>query len=239
MGSASKFSHGLNNWVGTDKPVRADFVSDNETVNDNAMWKEDYDAQGTVLQAGGIATYALPKSTYDPQGVIGQTAGGIPGYALAKQAYDADGSVALEGGISAAIDNAVQTMGGFSLFEYGKVGTLHHLTGVGANIKFVATAAFNAGDAIQVNGTQMTLRIQGTTGALCTNYWLAGDTVICTASGTTLTFYAPGNTQATVNSHISNVSNPHNVTKAQVGLSKVVDVTTTMNYTGNLYISYT
>lgn len=192
MSSASKFSHGLNNWAGTDKPTRTDFVNDNEIVNDDVMWKEDYDATGAVLQAGGIENFAMSQTAYDPQGVVAQTTGGIPGYVLPKQAYDADGSVALEGGIAAAIDNAVQTMGGFSLFEHGKVGTLHHLTGVGQNIKFVATASFSLGDTIQVNGTAMNLRIQGTTAALPANYWLEGDVVICTVSGDRLTFYAPG-----------------------------------------------
>ena len=54
MGSTNKFPSGLNNWVGTDKPERVDFVSDNEIIDSNAMWKDDYDPNGTIAAAGGI-----------------------------------------------------------------------------------------------------------------------------------------------------------------------------------------
>jgi len=43
MPPTTKFPHGLNNWTGTDKPSRTDFVSDNEIIETDAMWKEEYD----------------------------------------------------------------------------------------------------------------------------------------------------------------------------------------------------
>ena len=55
MGSSYKFPSGLNNWVGSDKPERLDFVTDNEIIDENAMWKEDYDPTGEIATAGGIA----------------------------------------------------------------------------------------------------------------------------------------------------------------------------------------
>jgi Phage tail fibre repeat. len=54
MGSTNKFSSGLNNWVDSDKPERIDFVTDNEIIDENAMWKDDYDPNGTIAAAGGI-----------------------------------------------------------------------------------------------------------------------------------------------------------------------------------------
>lgn len=192
MSSSNQFSHGLNNWAASDKPMRSDFVQDNETLEQGALWKTEYDPDGRVLTAGGISGYAMAQSDYDPQGTVAGTAGGISGYAMAKSAYDADGSIAQQGGIAAAVESAVRNMGGFTLCEYGKNGTVHQLIGTGSNLRFEATEPFAAGDTVQLNGVQMSLRIQGCGGALPQNYWRAGDTVICTAQGTTLTFYALG-----------------------------------------------
>ena len=54
MGSTNKFPSGLNNWVDSDKPERIDFVTDNEIIDENAMWKDDYDPNGTIAAVGGI-----------------------------------------------------------------------------------------------------------------------------------------------------------------------------------------
>lgn len=54
MSSTNKFSSGLNNWLDSDSPERLDYVSDNQVLNDNAMWKAAYDADGSVATLGGI-----------------------------------------------------------------------------------------------------------------------------------------------------------------------------------------
>ena len=54
MGSMNKFPSGLNNWVDSDKPERIDFVTDNEIIDENVMWKDDYDPNGTIAAVGGI-----------------------------------------------------------------------------------------------------------------------------------------------------------------------------------------
>ena len=48
MSSSNKFSLGLNNWTDNDKPMRLDFVSDNQILNDDAIWKADYDQNGDI-----------------------------------------------------------------------------------------------------------------------------------------------------------------------------------------------
>ena len=50
MGSIYKFPSGLNNWIDSDKPERIDFVEDNEIIDENAMWKEDYDPQNKCAE---------------------------------------------------------------------------------------------------------------------------------------------------------------------------------------------
>lgn len=64
--------------------------------------------------------------------------------------------------------------------------TTHALTGTGNNIKFVADAAFAAGDTITVNGTAVTAQTQDGA-ALAAGAWASGATVVCWLDGTTLT----------------------------------------------------
>jgi len=97
MPPTNKFPHGLNNWTGTDKPSRTDFVSDNEIIETDAMWKDEYDSSGDVANAGGISEYALAKET-----------------------YDSDGSVATLGGIQAAIDESISNIGYYSEIGSGQ-----------------------------------------------------------------------------------------------------------------------
>ena len=78
MSSSTKFPSGLNNWAGSDKPTRLDFVGDNEILDQNAMWKDAYDENGDVANAGGITAFALAKDAYDPNGTVA-LAGGISG----------------------------------------------------------------------------------------------------------------------------------------------------------------
>jgi len=57
MGSTNKYPHGLNSWVEADKPVMEDFNQDNNLIANDAMWKEDYDSDGSVLSGGGIKAF--------------------------------------------------------------------------------------------------------------------------------------------------------------------------------------
>ena len=170
MSSTNKFPSGLNNWTQSDKPTRTDFVTDNEIIDQNALWKDDYDAEGIVVQSGGIDAYALAKDTYDPTG-----------------------SVAAAGGIPSAIQSAVSSNEGYSSYVHSKTGTVHSLTNVaGGNvIRFVATAAFNDGDTMTVNGTACTAKtIDGD--LLDGGFFVTGAVVSCFLDGTTLNFKKGG-----------------------------------------------
>lgn len=57
MSSSAQFLNGLNNWVPSDKPTREDFVGDNKNLDQNAMWKSQYDATDSVITAGGIPAF--------------------------------------------------------------------------------------------------------------------------------------------------------------------------------------
>ena len=60
MSSTYQFDSGLNDWIDTDKPTRADFVRDNSILTEKAMWAEDYDPTGEVGVVG-IAEYMNNK----------------------------------------------------------------------------------------------------------------------------------------------------------------------------------
>lgn len=84
MSSSQQFPSGLNNWVDSDKPIREDFVQDNRLLDENALWKQDYDSDGSVAGAGGMAAYVqantgMREADYDPEGTV-KAAGGIPAY---------------------------------------------------------------------------------------------------------------------------------------------------------------
>lgn len=169
MSSSIKFPSGLNNWVGGDKPTRLDFVGDNEILDQNAMWKDDYDADGGVAVAGGIAEFALAKSI-----------------------YDSDGSVAATGGITNAIASAVNANEGYATYTHSKVGTEHTLSGSGgSNLKFMATDDFIDGDIFSVNGTACSA--QSSNGRpLMSGCFVSGVVVTCYRSGNVLNFKTGG-----------------------------------------------
>jgi len=170
MGSLTKFPSGLNNWVDSDKPVRTDFVTDNEILDQNAMWKDDYDATGVVAQSGGIEAYALDRDTYD----------------LA-------GSVAMAGGIMGAIQTAVFSNEGYSLYLHSKSGNVHTLTNPagGSVMRFIATADYVDGDIFVVNGTACAAN--AIDGSLIADKFFVSDTVVsCFLNGAQLNFKGGG-----------------------------------------------
>jgi len=170
MGSSSKFPSGLNNWKSSDKPTRTDFVADNEILDQNVLWKDDYDAGGVVAQSGGIDAYAMDRDTYDPTG-----------------------SVATAGGIMNAIQTAVSANEGYSLYLHSKSGNVHSLTNSagGSVIRFTATADFNDGDTISVNGTACASKtIDGD--LIDGGFFVTGSVVSCFLNGTTLNFKIGG-----------------------------------------------
>jgi hypothetical protein len=48
----NQFPSGLSNWEGTDKPKREHFVNDNRILDEDAMWKADYDQTGEISEVG-------------------------------------------------------------------------------------------------------------------------------------------------------------------------------------------
>lgn len=90
-----------------------------------------------------------------------------------------------------------QPYNGIMPYTHTKNGTVHELTGSGNNIKFTATAAFEEGDSVTVNGTVCTAKtISGD--ALWGGFWTEGAVVSCWLSetGNTLNFSGAGLSEA-------------------------------------------
>lgn len=172
MASSSKFPSGLNNWAGTDKPVRTDFNSDNEIIDGNAMWKAVYDPKEEETDLAGPV----------------EQAGGIPAYALARAEYDADGNVAALGGIEAAIAAKGDAI---SVYLHTKEGSVHHLTldGGGDNIKFVAAYDFAPDDVLMINGVETA--VLNCDGRPLAEPFLYADVVLMLRSGDSVRVLAP------------------------------------------------
>lgn len=170
MSSTNKYSSGLNNWLDSDRPERLDFVTDNEIIDQNALWRDDYDSEGIVAHSGGIEAYAMAKDIYDPAG-----------------------SVAAAGGIDSAIKSAVSANEGYSTYVHNKIGNVHSLSNPsGENgIRFIATGNFNDGDTFDINGTACTA--QTTSGeALDSGYFVSNAVVTCFRNGNTINFNKGG-----------------------------------------------
>lgn len=151
-------------------------------------------------------------------------------------------------GVTKAISETQYRKDGITTYTHSRSGTVHALIGTGYSIRFRATADFVNGDTFTVNGTAVTASTPNKESVV--NAFKSGSMVMAQINGTLLTIYSDAQTtantalanaataQTTANNHIANKSNPHGVTKSQVGLSKVANVTTTMGYDGNLWISY-
>lgn len=113
-------------------------------------------------------------------------------FATAAQGEKADSAVqSVNGKTGTAVTLAPQDVGGLSTYTCATSGTTHALTGTGNNIKFVADAAFAAGDTITVNGQVVTAQTQDGA-ALADGAWAAGVVVVCYLEGTTLNFKGGG-----------------------------------------------
>lgn len=89
--------------------------------------------------------------------------------------------------LTAANVGAAPASAGISTYTCTTSGTTHALEGTGSNIKFVADAAFAAGDTITVNGQAVTAQTQDGA-ALTDGAWASGATVVCLLTNTILTF---------------------------------------------------
>lgn len=113
-------------------------------------------------------------------------------YATAAQGTLAASAVqSVNGKTGPAVTINPQDVGGISTYTCVTSGTTHALTGTGNNIKFVADAAFAAGDTITVNGQAVTAQTQDGA-ALAAGAWASGAAVACWLNNTTLTFSGGG-----------------------------------------------
>lgn len=110
--------------------------------------------------------------------------GGLASEAQGKKADTAVQTVNGQQGPSVTL--SPQDVGGISTYTCTTSGKVHTLTGSGDNIKFVADAAYTAGNTIKVNGTTVTAQTQDGT-ALPTGAWAKGAAVVCWRNGTKLT----------------------------------------------------
>lgn len=109
------------------------------------------------------------------------------GFASEAQGKKADAAVqTVNGQQGPSVTLLPQDVGGISTYTCSTSGKVHTLTGSGDNIKFVADAAYTAGNTIKVNGTTVTAQTQDGT-ALATGAWAKGATVVCWRNGTKLT----------------------------------------------------
>lgn len=93
--------------------------------------------------------------------------------------------------ITAAGIGAAPEANGVTAYTCATSGTVHALTGTGNNIKFVADAAFSAGDTVTVNGQSVTAQTQNGE-ALTDGFWASGAVVGCYLNGTVLNFKGGG-----------------------------------------------
>lgn len=112
----------------------------------------------------------------------------------AQGALAASAVQSVNGKTGTAVTLNPQDVGGLSTYTCTTSGTTHALTGTGNNIKFVADAAYNEGDAITVNGQVVTAQTQDGA-ALVAGAWASGATVVCWLNGTTLTVSGGGSSQ--------------------------------------------
>lgn len=110
----------------------------------------------------------------------------------AQGALAASAVQSVNGKTGTAVTLDPQDVGGFSTYTCTTSGTTHALTGTGNNIKFVADAAFEAGDTITVNGQAVTAQTQDGA-ALSGGAWASGATVVCWLNGAALTVSGSGN----------------------------------------------
>jgi len=103
--------------------------------------------------------------------------------------YDPAGSVAVAGGITGAIQAAMSSNEGYSLYLHSKSGNVHALTNTagGSVIRFIATADFVDNDTFTVNGTVCAAKtIDGT--LIEGGFFVSGAVVTGIYDGTSLYF---------------------------------------------------
>ena len=126
-----------------------------------------------------------PQGAQGPKGETGATGPrgekGEPGVV-----QSVNGKSAISVVLNAADVGAAPAANGVASYTCSTGGKVHTLTGSGDNIKFVADAAYTAGNTIKVNGTTVTAQTQDGT-ALATGAWAKGATVVCWRNGTKLT----------------------------------------------------
>ncbi len=131
-----------------------------------------------------------PKGDKGDPGVI-QSINGKTGESVTLVSSDIedamDANVYATNGKPGVVDNAEKAENGVSVYSHNKSGTVHDLSGSGDNIKFIATAQFDDGDTITVNGSPVTAKTQNGQ-SLRSGAWAAGVTVVCWLNGSELTF---------------------------------------------------
>lgn len=145
-------------------------------------------------------------------------------FATAAQGTKADSAVqSVNGKTGPAVSLDPQDVGGISTYTCTTSGTTHALAGTGNNIKFVADAAFAAGDTITVNGQVVTAQTQDGA-ALTDGAWTSGAVVVCWLNGTTLNFKGGGG-KVTVTGLSANVVLSGNTITVKQGTNTIQQVT--------------
>lgn len=155
MGSAQQFPSGLNKWIDSDKPVRSDFVRDNEIIDQDAMWKSAYDSGGDVAALGGIPAYVGQQSLI----TLGDAQTHAESYAQSVN----QATAAISGNVLEITSDIART------------GSFY-------DVQFVAPAAHSMAQQIVIDGDAVTLTaLDGT--ALSDGAWQQGSVVTLTKKG--------------------------------------------------------
>lgn len=187
---AQRVSQGALGWYETEQALQAAHPTgtDGEWAiigSTDTIWTWDSDTSAWV-NTGNTADLSNYYTKSQADAAFATAAQG----ALAASAVQS-----VNGKTGTAVTLNPQDVGGLSTYTCTTSGTTHALTGTGNNIKFVADAAFEAGDTITVNGQAVTAQTQdGVT--LAAGAWASGATVACWLNGTTLTVSGGGGSYA-------------------------------------------
>lgn len=190
---AQQVSQGALGWYETEQALQAAHPTGTNgqwaiVGSTDTIWTWDSDTSAWVNS--GDSTDLSNYYTIDQANAAFATA--AQGALAASAVQSVNGKTGTAVTLSASDVGAAPAADGISTYTCATTGSTHALTGTGNNIKFVADAAFAAGDTITVNGQVVTAQTQSGA-ALTAGAWAAGATVVCYLDGETLNFNG-GNT---------------------------------------------
>lgn len=149
MASTEFFESGLNKWLSTDKPARADFIRDNQIIDEKVLWKEDfkdnYDADSTVKQAGGISNFVDGKVAGTVKQGLDDAVEQLRATSMLKEDYAFDATASISG----IEDNAEL-----------HINSVYSHTGATYDVRFIVPETYKNGMPIFIDDQLVTVKDQ-------------------------------------------------------------------------------